>query len=68
MTARTAAASGMERWNWEAPVLMWRWERFLGGPIGPEHGVEGRLAAGGLFSGRRKPDDATDPTSPPCLE
>ena len=43
-------------------MLMLAMEPF-GGPIGPRDGVEGRRTEGGLLSGRRKPDDATDPTS-----
>ena len=35
MTPRTAADSGLERWNWEAPVLMWRWEHFWVAPLVP---------------------------------
>ena len=44
MTPRTPAASGLERWNWEPPCLMLAMGAFFGGPIGPRHGPEGRLA------------------------
>ena len=45
MTPRTPAASGLERWNWEPPCLMLAMGAFFGGPIGPRHGVEGKVAA-----------------------
>ena len=35
MTPRTPAASGLDRWNWDHPCLMWRWEPFWEAPLVP---------------------------------